>query len=238
MTIGISIALNGHTPAVGAVLRHYAGLALPGVVLHAIGSSPEDEEAATESGWLYDYAPNDNLGAKRNAGLAALRGAGVAAVIRIGADDILAAPLLSRMLEALRGGARGVIVRGSFVQDGPGGEVIELYRTDYALGIGAPVLETYGWALYEEGGRLAPDRMISAYVAGRDATMIRSTAEAPFLQIKSAGAINTFERIKKNEIWRPASLPVIAEPEPEPPKRKRKAKPAESDNEADGGETE
>jgi hypothetical protein len=238
MTIGISIALNGRSTVTDYVLGYYAGLALPDVVLHAIGSSPEDEEAAAEAGWLYDYAPNDNLGAKRNAGLAALRRAGVAAVVRIGSDDILAAPLLSRMLEALRAGARGVIVRGSFVQDEWTGEVIELYRTDYALGIGAPVLETRGWALYEEAGRLAPDRMISAYLAGRDATMIRSTAEAPFLQIKSAGSINSFERIKQNEIWRPASLPALPEPEPAPAPRKRKAKPAESDNEAGGGETE
>lgn len=229
MTIGLSVALNGRNATAEGVLAYYAGLALDGVVLHAVGSSDDDEAMAAEHGWQYTHAPNDNLGAKRNAGLLALQASGVAAVVRIGSDDYLAPSLLLRMLEALRSGARGVIVRGSFVVDDATGEVIELYRTDYALGIGAPVLDRYGWELYDTAPGSAPDHLISAYVSGADCHMLRSVPDAAFVQRKTAGSINTFERIKQREIWRPASLPVLPTPEtePAPAPRKRKAKPAE-----------
>lgn len=238
MKIGITIALNGPSAITERVLAHYAGLALDGVYLHAIGSSDDDRDAATGAGWAYDHADNDNLAAKRNAGLAALRDAGCGAVIRIGADDILSAPLLSRMIAALIAGARGVIVRGSFVQDGEAGEVIDLYRTDYALGIGAPVLDAYGWELYQASATSAPDMMISAYVSGPDVVRIESTTGAPFVQIKSEGSLNTFARILAREIWRPAVSPLesLPETEPAPTPRKRKAKPAAPEqNEAGDG---
>jgi glycosyltransferase involved in cell wall biosynthesis len=239
MTIGISIALNGRNATAERVLAHYAGLRLAGVILHAVGSSDDDAAMAEAAGWLYTHAPNDNLGVKRNAGLEALHAAGAVMLIRIGSDDIISAPLLSRMLEALRRGASGVIIRGSFVMDEETGETIELYRTDYALGVGSHVLASRGWRLYETDRPTAPDRMISAYIAGRGAVVVRSTPAEPFVQMKSAGSINTFERIKRNEIWRPAELPMIAEPEPATAPRKRKAKPAQSENtEAGDGENE
>lgn len=245
MKIGITIALNGRTAIAERVLAHYAWLALKNVVLHAVGSHHEDLTMADAAGWAYDHADNGNLAAKRNAGLAALRAAGCGAVIRIGADDILSVPLLSRMVEALRSGARGVIVRGSFVQDGEAGEVIELYRADYALGIGAPVLEAYGWELYQASATSAPDMMISAYVSGPDVVRIASTPDAPFVQIKSEGSLNTFARIKAREIWRPAPAINIAEllvplpeTEPAPAPRKRNRKPAATETNADDGDNE
>lgn len=242
MRIGISIALHGQPELAARVMRHYASVSLTGheLVLHAIGSSKQDEAAATAAGWLCDLYPNDNLGAKRNAGLAALRALEVDAVIRIGCDDLLSAPLLERMAGAFAGGADGVTIRGSFAQDAATGEMIDIYRTDYAFGIGRHVLDARGWALYEEDGRV-PDRMISAYIAGRKNVVLRADSDTPFLQIKTDQSINSFERLKRFSIWQPADAAAVlahfAEPEAEPenvpakPTRKRKAAPAPTDTE-------
>lgn len=242
MKIGLSIALHGRHALASRVMQHYSAITLRGheLVLHAIGSSEEDEAVAVASGWIFDLYPNDNLGTKRNAGLAALRAIGVDAVIRIGSDDLISAPLLQRMADALAGGARGVTIRGSFVMDEATGEMIDVYRTDYALGIGLDVLEARGWDLYDESHRV-PDRMFTAYIAGRKSIVLQADAETPFLQIKTADAINTFERIKARSIWQPADAGAVlahfepteadTETEPEKPKRKRRAAPAPSETE-------
>lgn len=198
-TLAISCALWRRPEVSEACLAHYASIEIPGadLALYAVGSEPADKKLAEKHKWHYTNFSNDHLGKKRNAGLEVIRKEKPGALLRIGSDDLLSAPLLQKLVSAIKSGNGAAWVKGFHMYDKPAGELICFPYMEYLACIGASALDRLDWKIYNEDEGTA-DRALAARVtshAGRVAT-IEASAEAPYLSVKTGDEINSIDRYK------------------------------------------
>lgn len=189
-----------------AVLAYYAGLAIDGIelVLVAVGSSKEDEAACKVHGWQYVEAPNDNVGAKRNAGMQAAIGTGADVVFRIGSDDILSPALIEAVAKRAQVGHEGYWeLRGFYIYDVPTGRLALHRLKQFALAFMPERVKPHlaeGKTLYNEDGTVI-DAGIDIRLRGwcYPWYMITKCEEYPMIALKSGDEINSFERAIKGQ---------------------------------------
>lgn len=177
-----------------AVLAYYAGLTVEGVelVLVTVGSTKEDRAAAKKHGWQYAEASNDNVGAKRNAGMAKAMEADL--VFRIGSDDLLSPALIAEVVRRAKiGHEKYWELRGFYLYDVPTRRLALHSLKQFALAF-VPGEHMRG-DLYNEDGRVID--------AGLDIRlrswcypwyMITACEDYPMIALKSGDEINSFER--------------------------------------------
>ena len=143
MKLGITncLHLEGYGEARRAVdkaaLAYYAALKPKGykLVLHAVGSSDMDREAAEAAGWQYMERSNDDRGKKRNDALDELA-AQCDVIVRIGSDDLLSLALLDEIVRRAKVGREGYWeLKGFYAYDLPGDNLALWHSKQFALAI-------------------------------------------------------------------------------------------------------
>ena len=115
-TLGVSMALNleniskEREALVLNVMEYYSKLKSPNfdLALFAVGSSSISVKASADFGFNFTPFSNDNLGAKRNAGIQALVKSGECdAFIRVGSDDLVSLDLMEELVRRVQDRSRG-----------------------------------------------------------------------------------------------------------------------------------
>lgn len=143
MKLGITNCLNmaGYSEARRAVdravLAYYAALKPKGykLVLHVVGSSDLDREAAEAADWTYMERSNDDRGKKRNDALEELKEQ-CDVIVRIGSDDLLSLALLDDIARRAKIGEKNYFeLRGFYVYDLKGDNLALFSFKQFALAI-------------------------------------------------------------------------------------------------------
>ncbi len=182
-----------------AVLDYYASLKPKGykLVLGAVGSSDADKEAAEAVGWGYTSAPNENLGAKRNAGIAALAKK-CDAIVRIGSDDLMSIGLLDEIASRFKIGYEGYLeLRGYYMYDVPGAR-LGLYRMkQFAL---AFMVDRLQGPLYNDGSHQIDAGLdIRLRSWGKPAYWLNHDDTRPMVALKSGDEMHGFDFFLERE---------------------------------------
>lgn len=178
-----------------AVLAYYAAITneiSADVALVAVGSSNEDKALCEANGWEYVEASNDNVGAKRNAGMeAAIDAADV--VFRIGSDDILSPALINEVIRRAEiGHERYWELRGFYIYDVPSRRLMLNRLKQFALAFRT---EFVNKPLYNEDGSVIDSGLdIRLRSMCYPYYMLKACEEFPMVALKSGDEINSFER--------------------------------------------
>ncbi len=155
MRLGLLTTLWRRHDLARIVLRHHAGLDIPGIeiVPVAVGSEHEAKRIADEEGWHFVRHKNSPLSDKHNAGLRALAGANVDGVVVIGSDDLLNAAYFEEMAARLASGQEAIELRGIYFYDAPNDEL--MYANQWSTGVGrcfsSSLLRRRDWTGWESG---------------------------------------------------------------------------------------
>jgi len=183
-----------------AVLRYYASLSSKNfdLVLCATVSSEAAGKAALDAGWTPVYASNENVGAKRNAGLDyCLENAD--AVVRIGSDDVASLSLLEFVVDRFKRQVESYIELYGFAFLDVTSQRLALFRQkQYAFAFLAEPIR--GEKLYNEDG--------STIDAGLDIRLrslcgtwssLKYDESRPFIACKCGDEINSFDKMMDTE---------------------------------------
>jgi hypothetical protein len=128
--------------------------------LVAVGSEGYvSKRRADRYGWTYVEYPNAPLGAKWNAGLPAVRALEADAILIVGSDDLLNAPVIETYAKALREGVRYMGLQDLYFYDQPSDRTVHWpgytgKRAGESAGLGRCIHRSYldavDWTLWED----------------------------------------------------------------------------------------